>query len=90
MKLIYIALLALVFSSCTTVKTQTSSLVSEAKTNKQFGSELAKTDGGHEFNTYASTTVAGVKPYVAFAVGYTVVAKEEEPQAVSKQVTPSK
>ena len=90
MKLIYITLLALVFSSCTTVKTQTSSLVSEAKTNKQFGSELVKTDGGHEFNTYASTTVLGVKPYVAFAVGYTVVAKEEEPQAVSKQVTPSK
>lgn len=89
MKLIYIASLALLFSSCTTVKTQTSSLVAEAKTNKQFGSELAKTEGGQEFNTYASTTVAGVKPYVAFAIGYTVVEKEE-PQVVSKQVTPSK
>jgi hypothetical protein len=90
MKLIYIALLALLFSSCTTVKTQTSSLVAEAKTNKQFGTEIAKTEGGHEFNTYASTTVLGVKPYAAFAIGYAVVPKEEEPQPVSKQVTPSK
>ena len=61
MKLIYIALLALLFSSCTTVKTQTSSLVAEAKTNKQFGTEIAKTESGHEFNTYASTTVAGAR-----------------------------
>ena len=90
MKLIYITLVALLFSSCTTVKTQTSSLVAEAKTNKQFGSELVKTEGGQEFNTYASTTVLGVKPYVAFAIGYNVVPKEEESQPVSKQVTPSK
>lgn len=89
MKLIYITLAALLFSSCSTIKTQTSSLVAEAKTNKQFGSEFVKTEGGQEFNTYASTTVLGVKPYAAFAIGYTVVPKEE-PQPVSKQVTPSK
>lgn len=64
------AVCALTTASCTTIKTQTDSILNEANTNKQFESSVAKIDNGYEVSSYASTTVMGIKPYAALVVGY--------------------
>ena len=61
------------------------SLVNEAKLNKDVSVESGKTETGYETSAYASTKVAGYQPYVAVAVGWKKVEEQTE-QPVEDQV----
>jgi len=73
------ATLTLITSSCSSVKTQTDSILNEANTNKQFEASVNKIERGYEVSSYASTTVMGITPYAALVVGYR---KEPKPESI--------